>query len=97
MISTGPGGMTREQFKAMTREMAVRIEKIGKEMGEAEDGIERLKGCGSREGEAVLEGIAALREFDKGVLQKGIEKIRVFGEGRIEVVWKAGDMFSLES
>ena len=91
------GGMTREQFKAMTREMAVRIEEIGKGMGEAEEGIERLKGCGSREGEAVLEGIAALREFDKGVLRKGIERIRVFGEGRIEVVWKAGDMFSLES
>lgn len=26
-----------------------------------------------------------------------IERIRAFGEGRIEVVWKAGDMFSLES
>lgn len=58
-----------------------------------QDGIERLKGCGSRDGEAVLEGIAALREFDKGVLRKGIERIRVFGEGRIEVVWKCGDMF----
>ena len=44
-----------------------------------------------------LEGIAALREFDKGVLRKEIGWIRVFGEGRIEVVWKAGDMFSLES
>ena len=41
----------------------------------------------------MLEGIAALREFDKGVLRKGIERIRVFGEGRIEVVWKSGDMF----
>ena len=55
--------------------------------------LQRLKGCGSQEGEAVLEGIAALREFDKGVLRKGIERIRVFGEGRIEVVWKGGDMF----
>lgn len=74
--------------------MGVRVEKIGKEMGEVEDGIGRLKGCGSQEGEAALEGIAALREFDKGVLRKGIERIRVFGEGRIEVVWKGGDMFS---
>ena len=41
----------------------------------------------------MLEGIAALREFDKEVLRKGIERIRVFGEGRIEVVWKGGDMF----
>lgn len=73
------------------------LRKSGRKWGEAEDGIERLKGCGSREGEAVLEGIAALREFDKGVLRKGIERIRVFGEGRIEVVWKAGDMFGLES
>lgn len=87
------GGMSREQFVARTGSMGVRVEEIGKEMGEAEDGIERLKGCGSREGEAVLEGIAALREFDKGVLRKGIERIRVFGEGQIEVVWKAGDMF----
>lgn len=77
--------------------MGVRVEEIGKEMGEAEDGIERLKGCGSRDGETVLEGIAALREFDKGVLRKGIERIRVFGEGRIEVVWKAGDMFITEN
>lgn len=87
------GGMTREQFEARTGSMGVRVEEIGKEMGEAEDGIERLKGCGSRDGETVLEGIAALREFDKGVLRKGIERIRVFGEGRIEVVWKGGDMF----
>lgn len=50
-----------------------------------------------QERETVLEGIVALREFDKGVLRKGIERIRVFGEGRIEVVWKAGDMFGLES
>ena len=62
------GGMTREQFKARTGSMGVRVEEIGKEMGEAEDGIERLKGCGSRDGETVLEGIAALREFDKGVV-----------------------------
>lgn len=87
------GGMTREKFKARTGSMGVRVEEIGKEMGEAEDGIERLKGCGSQEGEAVLEGIAVLLEFDKGVLRKGIERIRVFGEGRIEVIWKSGDMF----
>ena len=87
------GGMSREQFVARTGSMGVRVEEIGKEMGETEDGIERLKGCGSQEGEAVLEGIAALREFDKGVLRKGIERIRVFGEGQIEVVWKGGDMF----
>ncbi len=90
------GGMTQEQFKARTGAMAVRIEEIGMEMEEAEGRIERLKGCGSQEGETVLEGITALREFDKGVLRKGIERIRVFGEGRIEVVWKAGDMFGGE-
>lgn len=87
------GGMTREQFVARTGNMGVRVEEIGKEMGEVEDGIERLKGCGSQEGESALDGIVALREFDKGVLRKGIERIRVFGEGQIEVVWKAGDMF----
>jgi len=87
------GGMTREQFVARTGSMGVRVDEIGIEMEEAEDRIEGLKGCGSQEGEAVLEGIAALREFDKGVLRKGIERIRVFGEGRIEVVWKGGDMF----
>ena len=65
------GGMTREQFKARTGSMGVRVEEIGKEMGEAEDGIERLKGCGSRDGETVLEGIAALREFDKGGAAEG--------------------------
>lgn len=90
------GGMTREQFKARTGAMAVRIEEIGMEMEEAEGRIERLKGCGSQEGETVLEGITALREFDKGVLRKGIERIKVFGKGRIEVVWKAGDMFGGE-
>ena len=41
----------------------------------------------------MIEGFLALREFDKGVLRKGIERIRVFGEGQIEVVWKGGDMF----
>ncbi len=30
-------------------------------------------------------------------LRKGIERIRVFGEGRIEVVWKGGDMFGGEN
>lgn len=37
----------------------------------------------------------ALQEFDKAVLRKAIDRIRVYGEGRIEVVWKAEDMFSV--
>lgn len=87
------GGMTREQFKVEAERIAVRIEEIGREREEAEDKMEALKVCGSQEGEAVLEGIAALQEFDKAVLRKAIDRIRVYGEGRIEVVWKAEDMF----
>lgn len=90
------GGMTREQFKIEAERIAVRIEEIGREREEAEDKMEALKGCGSQEGEAVLERIVALQEFDKAVLRKAIDRIRVYGEGRIEVVWKAGDMFGSE-
>ena len=61
------GGMTREQFVARTGSIGVRVEEIGK----VEDRIERMEGCGSQEGGAALEGIAALREFDKEVLRKG--------------------------
>lgn len=49
-----------------------------------------------QEGEAVLEGIAALQEFDKAVLRKVIDQINVYGEGRSKVVWKSEDMFGVE-
>lgn len=58
--------------------------------------IERLKWCSLQEGEAVLEGIAALQEFDKAVLRKVIDQINVYGEGRSKVVWKSEDMFGVE-
>ncbi len=90
------GKMTREQFKAEAEGIAVRIEEIGRESEDAEAKIESLKGCSSQEGEAVLEGIAVLQEFDKAVLRKAIDRIKVYGEGHIEVVWKAGDMFGAE-
>ena len=48
--------MTREQFKARTGSMGVRVEEIGKEMGEAEEGIERLKGAAPRRGRLCWKG-----------------------------------------
>lgn len=37
--------------------------------------------------------IAALQSFDKNVLYKIIDKVYVYGGGRIEIIWKMDDIF----
>ena len=79
------GGMTREQFVARTGSIGVRVEEIGK----VEDRIERMEGCGSQEGGGLRwKGSQLFGSLIKRCCGRGIEWIRVFGEGQIEVVGK---------
>ena len=43
-----------------------------------------------------LEDIAALQTFDKEVLSKVIDKVYVYGPDRVEIIWKADDIFFRE-
>ena len=43
-----------------------------------------------------LADIAALQTFDKEVLSKVIDKVYVYGPDRVEIIWKADDIFFRE-
>ena len=46
-----------------------------------------------KEREAELEGLASLETFDKGRLAAVIDRVLVYSEERIEIVWKMDDWF----
>lgn len=58
---------------------------------EAKDKMETVS-----EKENNLADIAALQTFDKEVLSKVIDKVYVYGPGRVEIIWKADDIFFRE-
>lgn len=86
------GQMTREQFKAESSSIAEQIDEIKVLLAESEEKVGNIKGTGFGEEDSLNE-IAALQGFDKAVLRKAIDRIKVFGDGRIEVIWKADDTF----
>ena len=49
------------------------------------------------EREAELEGLVSLETFDKGKLVIVIDRVLVYSEERIEIVWKMDDWFFPEA
>lgn len=50
-----------------------------------------------KEREAELEGLTSLETFDKGRLAAVIDRVLVYSEERIEIVWKMDDWFFPEA
>lgn len=58
---------------------------------EIEEARKKIEEAGAKQAE--LNDIAALQSFDKNVLYKIIDKVYVYGGGRIEIIWKMDDIF----
>lgn len=69
-------------------EINQRIPEIENEIREAKEAMTR-----AAEKQTELNDVAALREYDEEVLRKIIEKVFVYGGGKIEIVWKMNDIF----
>ena len=89
------GSLTKDQYISELEITTKRIAEIDQCIPEIENEIEearkKIEEAGAKQAE--LNDIAALQSFDKNVLYKIIDKVYVYGGGRIEIIWKMDDIF----
>jgi DNA invertase Pin-like site-specific DNA recombinase len=89
------GKLTKEKYMDELENTTKRIAEIDQRIPEIENEIEearkRIEEAGAKQTE--LNDIAALQSFDKQVLHKIIDKVYVYGGGKIEILWKMDDIF----
>lgn len=92
------GSITKEKYRKEYENTASRILEIEERMPELKAEIVRIQErvLRMREREAELEGLASLDTFDKGKLAIVIDRVMVYSEERIEIVWKMDDWFFRE-
>lgn len=89
------GSLTKEKYMDELAHTAERIAEIDRRIMEIENKIEESRRKMEKVGEkqAELNDVAALKNFDKEILGKIIDKAYVYGGGRIEIFWKMDDIF----
>lgn len=89
------GNSTRERYQHDIEKIQERLIEIGKIIPDLERQIKEAdkKIEGVSEKERTLSDIAALESFDREVLSKIIEKVYVYGPDKVEIIWKADDIF----
>lgn len=92
------GSITKEKYRKEYEKAASRILEIEKRMPEMKDEVMQIKEqmLHMKEKETELEGLASLATFDKGKLATVIDRVMVYSEERIEIVWKMDDWFFRE-
>ena len=93
------GNITKEQYCKDYESTASRILEIEERIPELKEEIvqAREQMLHVKEREAELEGLASLDTFDKGKLAVVIDRVLVYGEERIEIIWKMDDWFFKET
>ncbi len=93
------GKFSKEQYRREYESTASRILEIEKRIPELKDEViqTREQMLHMKEREAELEGLASLETFDKGRLAAVIDRVLVYSEERIEIVWKMDDWFFPEA
>ena len=83
---------------ALIEEGRVRVEELERIRYEAQAEFERMQEvCDSEEiPDEELNGLSELEIFDKDRLKGLIEKVIVYGEDAVEIVWKVGSPFGDE-
>ena len=90
--------ITKEQYRKEYENTASRILEIEKRVPEPKHEAIRIKEqmlC-MKEQETELEGLAVLDIFDKEKLATLIDRVLVYSEERIEIIWKMNDPFFKE-
>ncbi len=92
------GNSSREKYLYNLEKIQERLAALDKMIPDLEQRIKEAKENieTSNEKEKNLEDIAALQTFDKEVLSKVIDKVYVYGPDRVEIIWKAYDIFFRE-
>ena len=93
------GNITKEKYRKEYESAASRIVEIEKRIPELKDEVIQIREqmLHMKEREAELEGLASLETFDKGRLAAVIDRVLVYSEERIEIVWKMDDWFFPEA
>lgn len=92
------GNSSREKYLYNLEKIQERLTALDKMIPDLEQRIKEAKENieTSNEKEKNLEDIAALQTFDKEVLSNVIDKVYVYGPDRVEIIWKADDIFFRE-
>ena len=92
------GNITKEQYRKDYENTAGRILEIEERLPELKEEIMQVREqmLHVKEREAELEGLASLDTFDKGKLAVVIDRVLVYSEERIEIIWKMDDWFFKE-
>ncbi|MCM1193894.1 MAG: recombinase family protein [Acetatifactor muris] len=91
--------LTKEQYRREYESAAGRILEIEKKIPELKDEAVRIReqALHMEEREAELEGLLSLGMFDKDKLLTVIDRVLVYSEERIEIIWKMNDGFFSET
>ncbi len=93
------GRITKEQYRKEYENTASRILEIEERIPELRDEVMQIREqmLHMKEREAELECLAELETFDKGKLAAVIDRVLVYSEERIEIIWKMDDWFFKET
>lgn len=92
------GNSSREKYMQELERVRERVAEIERMVPELEQKVkeaeEKAEAAGGKE--ESLGDIAALHAFNKEVLSRVIDRIYVYGPDRVEIIWKADDIFFQE-
>lgn len=92
------GACSRENYMQELERMRERLAEIERMVPEmerlAKEAEEQEEAAGRKE--ESLADITALHNFDKAVLSRVIDRVYVYGPDRVEIVWRADDIFYQE-
>lgn len=93
------GEVSREDYMALIEKGKTRMEELEQARRGAQAELERMQEVsGSEEiSDEELTGLSELEVFDKDRLKALIEKVVVYGEDAVEIVWKVGNPFKAEN
>ena len=92
------GEVSREEYMERIEKGRVRMEELEQARCEAQAELDRMQEVSGPEeiSDEELTGLSELEVFDKDRLKTLIEKVVVYGEDAVEIVWKVRNPFDSE-
>lgn len=93
------GKISRENYIDRIEKGKVRLEELKREKDEAQAELDRMQAVSGSEriADKELAELSKLKTFDKDRLKTLIEKVVVYGEDAMEIVWKVENPFKAEN